>query len=156
MLKLLFLDIDGVLNTHDFDEIANSNTIERDKVALLNQVLDRTGCHLVISSAWRYTILNGAQTLLGFEYMLRSHSIHCCGKVHGHTCSDEAIDGSLVREAQILNYLNVRTTFGQKFAVVDDLPLRLPKDVFVQTDAECGLTQSNVDRLIEILGEHDS
>ena len=54
----VFLDIDGVLNSDDYIDIAkNSQGIERhvdiDKVKLLKKVIDETGAKTVLTSSWR-------------------------------------------------------------------------------------------------------
>lgn len=152
-MKLLFLDIDGVLNAHEFNEGANSNMIRKDKVDLLNQVLDRTGCHLVISSAWRYIVLREAMTVLGFEYLLRTHGIHCSHKLDGVTWEDSYKE---TRADLILAYIEESVSDeereGLRWVAVDDLDLKLPAEHFVRTDGTVGLTQTHVNRLIELLG----
>lgn len=53
---VLFLDIDGVLNCREtFKKPFRGpyGMIDRDKVALLNEVVAATGCQIVLSSAWR-------------------------------------------------------------------------------------------------------
>ncbi len=61
-MKVIFLDIDGVLNSDEyFDKIKNLkiNTIENqvdvEKIKLLKQAVDATGAKIVLSSSWRYT-----------------------------------------------------------------------------------------------------
>lgn len=88
--KILFLDVDGVLNGHDFHEGAQSNTIRRNCIDQLSAILKATNCHVVLSSAWRYMILGNAMKLGGFEYLLRTHGcVGIAGKLHGITCADE-------------------------------------------------------------------
>jgi len=82
-LRLLFLDIDGVLNDRVFDETAQSCTLLSSCVAELNQVLARTECRIVLSSAWRYAVINGWMSLDGFEYLLRSHGVAAGGRIDG-------------------------------------------------------------------------
>lgn len=60
-MKIIFLDIDGVLNSDDFFEgTANSDLqgIEREidveKIKLLKKAIDETGAKIVLSSSWRY------------------------------------------------------------------------------------------------------
>ncbi len=114
MTPLLFLDIDGVLNSHDANEY-RINSIHRDKIARLNQIVQATGAEIVISSAWRYMILGAAMTLDGFRYMLVTHGLAPFVKIIGHTKSDEQIPE---RGDQITDYL---TTFGWRpYAVLDD------------------------------------
>lgn len=68
-MRILFLDVDGVLNAHD--RYANGHCgLHADKLALLDGIVARTGCKIVLSSAWRYMVLNGAMSLNGFAYML--------------------------------------------------------------------------------------
>ena len=76
-MKVLFLDIDGVLNGHDWHEGARSNTLRRDCVDQLSRILMSTQCKIVLSSAWRYLIHSKQMTMKGFACMLRTHGT--CG-----------------------------------------------------------------------------
>lgn len=60
MSSMLFLDIDGVLNSVDYWRRCefrmariNEEAIDRAAVERLNAIVDRTGCDLILSSAWR-------------------------------------------------------------------------------------------------------
>lgn len=72
---IIFLDVDGVLNAHEFDPETNSNRIDRDKVVHLNTILRATGAEIVLSSAWRYIIHRGEMTLEGMRWLLASHGV---------------------------------------------------------------------------------
>lgn len=53
-MKVIFLDIDGVLN--EFEDIRLANTLDcvsREKIARLNRIIDATGAVCVLSSSWR-------------------------------------------------------------------------------------------------------
>ncbi|MDE2100904.1 MAG: hypothetical protein KGL39_26900 [Patescibacteria group bacterium] len=90
MIRILFLDVDGVLNGHDWHEGARSNTLRKDCIEQLSRILKETGCRIVLSSAWRYLIHCGAMNHLGFEAMLRSHGASgIVGKIVGVTRKDE-------------------------------------------------------------------
>lgn len=61
-MKVIFLDIDGVLNSDEYVEKVKKSDIqgiERDidieKVKLLKRAIDETGAKVVLSSSWRYT-----------------------------------------------------------------------------------------------------
>lgn len=61
-MKVIFLDIDGVLNSDEyFDKIENKNIqgiqseIDVEKIKLLKKAIDKTGAKVVLSSSWRYT-----------------------------------------------------------------------------------------------------
>lgn len=48
-IKIGALDVDGVLNRNG----ASRNPLEEDKVQLLKQIVDKTGCKFLICSTWR-------------------------------------------------------------------------------------------------------
>lgn len=61
-MKIIFLDIDGVLNSDEyFDKIKYlkiegiESEIDRKKVKLLQEAVKQTGAKVVLSSSWRYT-----------------------------------------------------------------------------------------------------
>lgn len=64
-MKVIFLDIDGVLNSHEWDTETMCGQIHKDKVALLNGVLRVTEAKIVLSSAWRYIVYRGECNLRG-------------------------------------------------------------------------------------------
>lgn len=57
MRKIIFLDIDGVLNSVDyFDQTKHCDgysEINPEQVKLLKEIIDRTGAEIVLSSTWR-------------------------------------------------------------------------------------------------------
>jgi hypothetical protein len=54
-MKILFLDINGVLNSRNDPALLGFYCgISAAKVKLLNEIVDATGCKIVISSSWRY------------------------------------------------------------------------------------------------------
>lgn len=155
---ILFLDIDGVLNTPG-DYAPGCALIRPALAARLQRVLDRTGAVVVISSAWRYQVLLGACTLKGFEHMLRTHGI--VASVIGTTENDpgdtqQEFNGQASgdeRGRQILAWLKAHpgTVLG-RWAVVDDSLVDIGARL-VRTDGRLGLSDENVDQLIVRLRE---
>lgn len=47
-MKIIFLDIDGVLNYEN-----SKSKVEEEKVKLLKEIVDKTGAEIVLSSDWR-------------------------------------------------------------------------------------------------------
>jgi hypothetical protein len=167
-LKILFLDIDGVLNAHEWDPDVLCGQIHRDKVQLLNGVLRATGARVVLSSAWRYIVHRGEANLAGMDWLLRSHGL-LANRLVGVTRPDTMrADPNYTGEPkswpvhnergqQIADWLAVMVgTVGVPhtgYAVVDDMDLGITAagHPFVQTDGDCGLTPEDASRLIAIL-----
>lgn len=54
-MKIVFLDIDGVLNSTQFDRIRTNKqgNIDETRLPLLKQLVDETQAQIVLSSSWR-------------------------------------------------------------------------------------------------------
>lgn len=52
-MRILFLDIDGVLNNSA--QFTGINNLDDDNVAQLNRIIAATDCQIVISSDWRHS-----------------------------------------------------------------------------------------------------
>ena len=55
MMKIIFLDIDGVLNSSAYDRQRRTGdgNIDRTRLALVKELVDKTGAVIVLSSSWR-------------------------------------------------------------------------------------------------------
>lgn len=153
---LLFLDIDGVLNGHEYDAHAKSCTITPACADRLNIILTITDCRLVISSAWRYMIHRGAMTIRGFEHLLQSHRIRAQDRIIGITREDRSIEEP--RALQIAEWWNEhRRDWGdtKAWAIVDDMDLGFTQSLmpFVQTNSNFGLSDANMNDLLKLLGD---
>ena len=176
LVKFLFLDIDGVLNAHEYVPEVGCGQIHPDKVARLNRVLVATDAKIVLSSAWRYLCHRNEMNLTGLGWLLRSHGVlkdRLIGITQPDTMRSNAHIPSYAysgvpsswpvgdeRGQQIHHWLK---TFSNgcymsgaevSYAVVDDLDLGITAagHPFVQTDGAVGLTDADADRLIELLG----
>lgn len=160
-MKLLFLDIDGVLNGHEKLPSGYCG-IRHELASRFNRILDSVpDVQIVVSSAWRYMMLRGDMQVKGFEYLLLVHGVKCHNRVHGHTVADGAVCdepdhsdverwkliGLKMRAAQINLYM--QSVSVTTFVVLDDLPLDVPN--LVQTCGETGLREPDVDRAIAYL-----
>ena len=158
MKRYLFLDIDGVLNGHEWNETSESNTIDYKNVLNLNLVIEKTKCKIILHSAWRYMIHGKDMTIRGFEYLLRTHGVTSNLYIDGITESDKKISKREVQIEEYLRYLREEFWFKEdfKYAIVDDLPLFFTEseiqDNFVRTDGKFGMSLFDAEKLIEILG----
>ncbi len=95
---VLALDIDGVLNHRPhYATLLGTPTppagwLAPDCVARLNQITDRTGCHVVVSSSWPLHLPDGVT----IEQVLREGGV--TGRVVGH-CATSVADGELPEDA---------------------------------------------------------
>lgn len=56
-MKVIFLDVDGVLNSKDWLEnnrVRTENSVNQEKVKLLAEIVKNTNATVVLSSTWRY------------------------------------------------------------------------------------------------------
>lgn len=74
-MKLLFVDIDGVLNCHEWDGEVGCGQIHADKMHRLNVILKKTDAKVIVSSAWRYLVHRGEMDEVGLDWLLRSHGV---------------------------------------------------------------------------------
>ena len=155
-MKVVFLDIDGVLNSHRTREMFEDYVfVSNDKILLLKQIIDATNAQLVLSSSWR----------IGWHY-----------KDKYPACSNddvrlfEALQRKLDEfDIKLMSYTKHLRHRGKEidtwlkewqgediesFVILDDMP----KEDFepniahlVQTDISKGLTKQNVDEAIEKL-----
>lgn len=157
--RLLFLDIDGVLNDHT--AYANGYCgIQADKVVHLNAILEAVpDLKIVLSSAWRYTL----GTVGSIETLLCCHGVNCGKRVHGLTEPDEKTHGGpmpdfgdrqawseigiRLRAMQIRKY--VASVNNGNWVAIDDLPLDIEPQNFVQTNPDIGLTAGVANAVIE-------
>lgn len=148
MNKILFLDIDGVLNRYAFLGAPSTiNMIEPELAGRLNKILLFTDAKLVISSTWRYLIINGHYDVHGFAHMLKTHGV-TEAKVLDHTGEDHVNRGR-----QIRNWLRANIPGPDKYCILDDDDegMDYHGDKFIKIDAREGLQDRHVDLAIKLL-----
>lgn len=167
---ILFLDIDGVLNDHTWHQPADCTTIDKPCMDRLNKIIEVVDPDIILSTARRYMILNGAMTATGFFHMLRTHGLSKNARIVGLTHPDEHnadnsrdtrvkySDGVVAvpsnRGEQIAHWLNKHGA-GRRYCVVDDRDdlgiQQLHAANFIQTDKDKGMTDLEMDRVISML-----
>jgi hypothetical protein len=162
MSKIIFLDIDGVLNDHK----AYSNGycgIKPSCVETLNSIIRASSADIVISSAWRYMTKNNTMTLQGLYYLLLIHGLEKDAKIVGVTQYDEIIPG---RGMQILDWLEKHPIYrnyvviddgDDQYRVLDGMTLNESLALYhtrhwVKTRSDVGLTEQDANKAIFILG----
>lgn len=149
MIKLIFLDIDGVLNQHEYNINTGCCTIDKDKAALITNLAIDTNSNIVISSAWRYMVYGGAMTMIGFNYLLNTHGLP---KIHGITRQD--LSQNEPRGFQITDYL--KNFNPSKYIIFDDLCPNLflgHEKSFIHIDGTLGININDINKGKNILND---
>lgn len=164
MRKILFLDIDGVLNGCDNmysrlelwrinaaayktrDEYGDM--FDERSVRWLAYIVEKTGCGIVISSTWRRRGLNFLQTMWEMRNLP--------GQIIDITplCADDYIVnkyacGSCERGYEIQEWLECHDEC--RYCIVDDNDDMLPHQKFVKTNAGIGLDMKTANAIISVL-----
>jgi len=145
-MKILFLDIDGVLNSgrtlaafggypHDFSS-QGMGKFDPVAIGLIQKLCIQTSCEIVLSSTWRidHTCVQAANAL--------DLPIIASTPILNNTARGFEINAWLTEHPEV-----------QCYAIVDDIDAMLDfqKPFFVQTDASLGLTLENYRDLKRIL-----
>ena len=140
-MKVLFLDIDGVLNCQTTPG-SMYRKLDKFMVARLDRVLDATNAKVVLSSTWR---LAGVESV---QQILRDHGMRNWARVIDRTPRDL---GDVIRGREIGEWLTKHPDV-KTFAIVDDdrdMGSLLP--FLVQTNWVVGMTDKDADKLIRML-----
>lgn len=139
-MKVLFLDVDGVLNMHTS---GGRYALNRKRLQLLQNIIEETGAVIVLSSTWRGD--NLALKKLSRNLQYRGLKIHDMTPKFNdkdrHFRGDEIQDW-LDRHPEITSYV-----------IVDDDSDMLDSQLrnFIQTDGNIGLTETLAYRIKYIL-----
>lgn len=151
-MKLIFLDIDGVMNSLQSMQDNKHLGIHRDiptvdHVNHLNYIIASTDARIVISSSWRVIHSSSSIDLIlclqGFKYPGYVISSTITHKYH--------------RGDEIQDWLDMASNKIQRFVILDDCNDMLHlKQFLVQTDSNIGLTKQDADKAIKILNQGET
>ena len=167
MSKVIFLDIDGVLNsnfwnhTHQFD-ISDGTLIDRDNIKMLAELVRRTGAEIILHSGWKYWFDDGLNPLRSesekLQTLLLEEGLRISSVTPDHATEEikRAKKFSLVKADEILAYVKAHQDV-EEWVVIDDLDLHNAEVERHQlrTDAQVGLTAEDI-TVIEKLLSHIS
>jgi hypothetical protein len=163
MQNIIFLDIDGVLNSNlenenHQQELSDGELLDEDKVKLLSKIITVTKASIVLHSGWRFWFDQNIQPLTKeaqqlVEILKRNHII--ISDITPDFSTEEIRKTrkfSLVKAKEILAWLGEHNEID-KWIVIDDLCLHNDEvqKHQLKTDARIGLTQKDVAVAIEML-----
>ena len=163
MSKVIFLDIDGVLNSNFWNnshsvEISEGRYVDEDKVLLLAKLVKETDAHIIMHSGWRFWFdedLKPTRKEAGYLVnMFEKYDLRIAGVTPDLTTEEirRTKKFSKVKAEEILAWLEAHPE-TDRWLVIDDLDLHNEAIELrqVRTVAETGLTESDVKKAIELL-----
>lgn len=153
MIKIVFLDIDGVLNSHNYflsrpspKDYDHSSMLDPVAMQRLNRLLKATDAVVVISSSWR----NG-HNVEQLDDLLRSRGF--AGRIIGMTATDSDVP---TRGGEIQAWLSLHPTVESFVILDDDRDSENLSNRWVQTTFMNGLQDNHVDKAIELLQQKEN
>ena len=165
-MKVLFLDIDGVLNNEhsrwtEWARFDDASGWDHRCVKELKRVVEATGCLIVLSSMWRFDSIdkiNAAFSLMDIPMLHDTTSLELnenmsWAEIRRQDLEDEEPEqrAHINRGFIIQKWIDEHKP--ERYAIVDDIADMLDdqRSFFVHTDDERGLTTEQADELIRIL-----
>lgn len=158
MTKIIFLDIDGVLNSED--ELRNlpekkEHTIEDEIYDIhckaLQTIVEKTNAVVVLSSTWRHSYFDLVKN------KLEKYNIKIIDKT-GTGCND-CLRGNLIYKwiKEHEDIISCKYYDYKNYLILDDNSdmLYWQKDNFIKVDGKTGLTETYIKRAIEILNQEE-
>jgi len=152
-VRVLFLDLDGVLN-------AGHGPLDPDCVARLNRIIDATGAVIVVHSMWRYSVHPRALSWRLEDYGVTADVVGCtpivppwAGEFPGESLEDPRLTSPSQGEAIRLWLADHPGVTA--WVVLDDQPIDTPSRHTIRTvsaGGALGLTDEHAERAIAILG----
>lgn len=145
-MKVIFLDIDGVMNgleSRPLDRQGLVSFLEPANVAVLNDIIARTGAVVVVSSTWRLS--------MSWESLKAAfRAAGCTAELIDRTPDLDAGD----RQLEVMAWLAAQPTPPDRFVVIDD-HFRMPDlpGALVRTSKLLGLTSSDVPAVLRRLAD---
>ena len=154
-MKIIFLDIDGVLNSEMYEskrgEERADNRIDLSRVKLLKDIVTATDAKIVLSSTWRLDWGKSTE-LCGEDGKYMNH----CLAQYGLSIIDKTPFNSMIddRRREILTWLSHHRGEVESFVILDDINCGwgdLDRRVVVTDPYGYGLNEEHVKKAIKLL-----
>lgn len=174
MIKpIVFLDIDGVLNSEKWFKYAHEQKLKEkeeyplfqldpESISLINKLYDKTGCIFICSSTWRkgYSLeeLNQFMKSKGatWEFTGKTHSFDSSIKLRDNEYGGGDyvnIPRGLEIDSWIYDGFSYDELYEVRFVIIDDDSdmLLSQKDNFVHTRFKSGFDEESLNKAVDIL-----
>lgn len=165
MKKVIFLDIDGVLNSHFWNEnhqreISDGTLIDESKIRLLCKLIANTDAKIILHSGWKYWFDSDLRPLRmeaeNLRVLLEKEGLVISGVTPDHATEEikKSKKFSLVKAGEILAWLEQHNDVDA-WVVLDDLDLHNAEVARhqVKIDQRIGLTIEDVEKAKRMLRE---
>ncbi len=165
MYNVVFLDIDGVLNSNFWfenneKELSNGTLIDIEKIKLFSLLVKTTNAKIILHSGWRFWFNTDLQPLRveaeKLVEMLKSEGLKLDGLTPDLTTDEirETKKFSLVKAAEILLWLSENKEV-KNWVVLDDLDLHNEEieKMQIKTDPTIGLSLEDIKKAEKMLLE---
>ncbi|MBL4933127.1 HAD domain-containing protein [Clostridium paridis] len=157
-MKVIFLDIDGVLNSEEFFVNNKDQVIDKNRVSILKNIIDITGATIVMSSGWKLWFDDNMMPQDDFSNSLYEVLCEFDIKLFGKTpdFSNEEIRTrktfSHVKAKEIMAWLNEHEDVD-KYVVIDDLDMKDEEinSHLVRINGKIGITEEDAKTVIEMI-----
>ena len=156
MRRVIFLDIDGVLNSNFWNdshqrEISAGRLVDAEKVKLLGMLVKRTNAKIVLHSGWKYWFDQDLRPLRpeseNLQMLFEKEEVLIADRTPDHTTEEirRSKKFSLVKADEILAWLAEHKDVDN-WIVIDDLDLHNAEIEMhqIKTDPGIGLTVDDV------------
>lgn len=154
-MKLIFLDIDGVLNCKTTTDTVRGadgiryDGLDSDKIQLLKDIIDKTDAYIILSSTWRLhdEFVDHLEKKLGFKYHTR---------IKGHTPTAYRRLGSYSERWDEIKKWFEENEKPENYIILDDIDFMMKEnfgDHYFQTNNDIGLTQEIADTCVQYLNK---
>lgn len=163
MRKVVFLDIDGVLNSNFWNEnhqreISDGTLIDESKIKLLCKLIEKTEAEIILHSGWKYWFDSNLKPLRketeNLRILFEKEGLAIAGVTPDHATEEirKTKKFSLVKADEILAWLKQHEEID-RWVVLDDLDLHNAEIAKhqVKTDQTVGLTIEDVKEAERIL-----
>lgn len=147
-MKVIYLDIDGVMNSAEFDRLICNyrhggiyNIFDQRACLRLMNLIDETGAYVILSSSWRIDENSRKEV----DIQLRPYRI----KVVGYTGQERGQRGD-----QIAAHLAAHPEITEYVVFDDDDDMDAVRSHFVKTTFEHGLQDEHIELAKQILNGH--
>lgn len=161
-MKLIFLDFDGVLNSRKWMEDFHQKVREHNKpestilvepedaldpapVALINQLVEKSGAKVIISSSWR--ILHGLESLN--KILKNAGATFEASDITPRTYEERGLEIQMY-----LDYLSSKGDVVESFVIIDDdsdMAHFLNTKHFIKTAFEFGFMEWHLEEALKVL-----